>query len=257
MQQFKQKLKNFQKSILMGMLVCMSFSFASPDAITATNLKTNIVAAATTTVATTKSVIEEKMGLYETLGLEAKGLSRQAFEYALEGYNKLLSSGKLEKENLLSILDFSLPSSKKRLFIVDLTSGELVFNTYAAHGSGSGMTMATKFSNQPNSYQSSLGFYVTGETYNGKHGQSLRLNGEEEGFNDNALERGVVMHSAAYVDESVVAAQGRIGRSQGCPALPESIAQEIINKVKNGSCLFLYSPDKDYTSHSKFLNENS
>jgi len=254
MQQFKQKLRNFQKAILMGMLVCMSFSFARPDA--AHDLKKNIVAAATTVVSA-KSAIEEKMGLYDSLELESKGLSRQAFEYALEGYNKLLNSGKLAKDNLLSILDFSLPSSKKRLFIVDLATGQLVFNTYAAHGRGSGETMATKFSNEPNSYQSSLGFYVTGETYNGKHGESLRLNGEEEGFNDNALARGVVMHSAAYVDESVVASQGRIGRSQGCPAIPESVTKEIITKIKNGSCLFLYSPDKNYTSHSKLLNENS
>jgi hypothetical protein len=254
MQQFRKKVMNYQTSILMAILVCLSFAFARPDS--ASDLKNNMVAAANTVV-TVKSAVAEKLALYDSLGLETKGLSRQAFEYALAGYNKLLNEGKLVKDNLLTILDFSLPSGKKRLFVIDIATGELVYNTYAAHGRGSGAAMATQFSNEPNSYKSSLGFYVTGETYNGKHGESLRLNGEEEGINDNALARGIVMHSAAYVDESVAAHQGYVGRSQGCPAVPANMSKEIIGKIKNGSCLFLYSPDKNYTSRSKLLNDNS
>jgi hypothetical protein len=245
MQQVK-KHRKFQVLALIGMLVCMSLAF------TRANNSANNTAAVSTTVKA-RSLVEEKMPLYDSLGLEARGLSRKAFEYALTGYNKLLNSGRLIKNNLISILDFSLPSGKKRLFVIDIESGELVFNTYAAHGRGSGADMATRFSNQPNSYQSSLGFYITGETYNGKHGESLRLNGEEKGFNDKALERGIVMHSASYADEEIVARQGYIGRSQGCPALPQNISKEVIGTIKNGSCLFLYSPDKNYVQRSKLL----
>lgn len=234
--------------IIAGILVCMSLAF--------TNKKAATTAAVATTTAM-KSKVEEKMPLYDSLDLGALGLSRQAFEYALMGFNNLLDAGKIKKDNLLSILDFSLPSGKKRLFVIDLATGQLVFNTYAAHGRNSGTSVATKFSNKMNSYQSSLGFYITGDTYTGKHGTSLRLQGEEKGINDNALARGIVMHSASYVDESIIASQGFIGRSQGCPALPGNVYKDVIDKIKNGSCLFLYSPDKFYTSHSKFINDKA
>ncbi|MEO8172073.1 MAG: murein L,D-transpeptidase catalytic domain family protein [Sediminibacterium sp.] len=235
---------------IVGVFVCMSLAF--------TNSKTNATTAVVNTVTTTtNSMVAEKMPLFDSLELGALGLSREAFEFALTGFNNLVNAGKIKKDNLLSILDFSLPSGKKRLFVIDITTGELVFNTYAAHGRNSGTSVATKFSNNTNSYQSSLGFYITGETYNGKHGTSLRLEGEEKGINDNALARGIVMHSASYVDESIVARQGYIGRSQGCPALPGNIYKDVINKIKDGSCLFLYSPDKYYASHSKMVNNKA
>ena len=245
--------KHWSLSVLaiVGLLVCMSLSFTSSKS----NASSAIVNNTTTT--TTNSMVAEKMPLFDSLELGALGLSRQAFEFALTGYNTLLNAGRIKKNNLLSILDFSLPSGKKRLFVIDITTGELVFNTYAAHGRNSGTSVATKFSNKTNSYQSSLGFYITGDTYNGKHGMSLRLEGEEKGINDNALARGIVMHSASYVDEEIVARQGYIGRSQGCPALPGNIYKDVIEKIKNGSCLFLYSPDKYYTSHSKILNDKA
>jgi hypothetical protein len=252
------KLKNkhwsYQVLVMVGILVGTSFAFTSPVASPLSEI--NMVSSAKTAFTEkATSVVDEKMGLYESLELNSYGLSRQAFEYALSGYSQLLNEGKIIKNNILSILDFSLPSGKKRLFVIDLEAGQLVFNTYAAHGRNSGSDMATRFSNNPNSFQSSLGFYVTGETYKGKHGESLRLNGEEEGINDNAMARGIVIHSAAYADEEIVARQGFIGRSQGCPALPQKMAQKVINTIKNGSCLFLYSPDKYYTSNSKILNE--
>jgi hypothetical protein len=232
--------------VFAGLFVCISLSF--------TNSKAVLTAPVVNKEATAVSVVEEKMPLFDSLSLGALGLSRQAFELALTGFTNLLNAGKIRKDNLLSILDFSLPSGKKRLFVIDLETGELVFNTYAAHGRNSGAAVATKFSNKTNSYQSSLGFYITGDTYNGKHGTSLRLQGEEKGINDNALARGIVMHSASYVDEEVVARQGFIGRSQGCPALPGNIYKDVIDKIKNGSCLFLYSPDKNYMSRSTVLN---
>lgn len=213
-----------------------------------------LISSKTPATAPAISPTEHYMALYETLGLDSLGLSRQAFTYALTGYERLQASGRVQKDNLLSILDFSLPSGKKRLFVIDMVSGELVFNTYAAHGRNSGKSIAERFSNTPNSFQSSLGFYITGETYMGKHGNSLRLLGEERGFNDNALARGIVIHGADYVDEAIVNAQGYIGRSQGCPALPGNISGKVIEKIKDGSCLFLYSPDKYYASHSSLLN---
>jgi hypothetical protein len=229
-----------------GMLVCMSLAF--------TNSKKVPVKATVNKEAAKTSIVQTKMSIYDSLALGTLGLSRKAFEYALTGFNNLLNAGKIRKDNLLSILDFSLPSGKKRLFVIDLSTGELVFNTYAAHGRNSGTAVATKFSNGMNSYKSSLGFYITGDTYIGKHGQSLRLEGEEKGINDNALARGIVMHCASYVDEEIVAHQGFIGRSQGCPALPGNIYKDVIEKIKNGSCLFLYSPDKYYVAHSRILN---
>ena len=248
--QLQKKHWSYQLVIVIGILISMSFAFTRPGANT---LKKTAVAAATT-VSNARSFVAEKIGLYDSLGLASKGLSREAFEYALSGYDRLATGGKLLKEGILSILDFTQSSGKKRLFVIDLQSGELVFNTYAAHGRGSGTDMAKEFSNKANSNKSSLGFYVTGETYIGKHGESLRLNGEEKGFNDNALARGIVMHSAAYADENIVATQGYIGRSQGCPALPQNLSKDIITKLKNGTCLFLYSPDKNYLTHSPILN---
>lgn len=199
------------------------------------------------------SLVEAKMGLYESMELASLGLSQEAFQYALTGFDALLNSGKKLKDNLLTIVDFSLPSSKKRLFVIDLKTGELLFHTYTSHGRNSGQLVPTQFSNQPNSNKSSLGFYITGDTYRGKHGESLRLIGEEEGINDNALERGIVMHSASYVDENIIKSQGYIGRSQGCPALPAHIYRQVISTIKEGSCLFIYSPDKYYRAHSKMI----
>ena len=195
--------------------------------------------------------------VYDVLKLADLGLSRYAFDYAVKGYNYLLSSGKLKNDNLISIVDFSQPSSKKRLYIIDLKNKQLLFNTYVSHGRNSGKEMANEFSNEPESNKSSLGFYVTGDTYIGKHGFSMRLFGTEKGINDNANSRAIVMHSATYVSESAIRMQGFIGRSLGCPALPENMYKPIIEKIKNGSCLFLYSPDKFYAAHSDILKKTA
>ena len=181
------------------------------------------------------------------------GLSKKAYDNALKGFNHLLLMGKLENENILSIVDFSLPSSMKRLFVIDIKNFKILFNTYVAHGRNSGKEFANEFSNDPESFKSSLGFYVTKNTYNGSHGFSLHLEGEEKGINDNAYSRAIVMHSAPYVDESVVKSHGFIGRSLGCPALSAKFYRPIIEKIKNGSCLFLYSPNEEYLSHSRLL----
>jgi hypothetical protein len=194
------------------------------------------------------------MSVYDSLHLETMGLSRQAFDYAQKGWNKLFREGKLSNDSILAIADFSQPSSQKRLYILDLKEYKVLFNTLVAHGRNSGKEIATSFSNSSSSYKSSPGFYVTGETYNGKHGYSLKLNGVEKGINDNAYNRAIVVHGADYVDESYVTNQGYIGRSQGCPAVPEREAQPIINTIKNNTCFFIYEPGKSYTSRSAMLN---
>jgi hypothetical protein len=192
--------------------------------------------------------------LYEALNLDSLELSREAFTYAVKGYNNLVTQGAIVKQDVLSIVDFSLPSSKKRLFIIDLVTGKLLFNTFVSHGRNSGMEQATRFSNDLNSFQSSLGFFITGKTYKGEHGYSLRLDGVEKGINDNAHNRGIVIHAANYVNEKMAKQFGYIGRSLGCPAVPVKLSRPIIQKIKDGSCLFLYGSDTNYAAKSSMIN---
>lgn len=192
--------------------------------------------------------------LYDSMRLNLMGLSQQTFDYAIKGFKYLVQTGKLANNSIISIVDFSQPSSKKRLFVIDLEKGKVIFNTYVAHGAKSGKEFANHFSNTPESNQSSLGFYETSGTYMGENGYSMRLDGLEPGYNDNANSRSIVMHGAAYVNESLVQSQGYIGRSWGCPAVPEKLHKPIIDKIKNGTCLFIYSPDKNYLNHSRILH---
>ena len=191
---------------------------------------------------------------YYSMNLNVLGLSKTAFSYAMKGFNFLMQQGRLSKDNIISIVDFSQPSSKKRLFVIDMDNLRVLFNTYVAHGVNSGKEYANRFSNTPESNQSSLGFYETKSTYQGGNGYSLRLEGLEKGINDNAEKRDIVIHGAEYVDESLIRSQGYIGRSWGCPALPEKLHKPIIDKIKNGSCLFIYSPNNAYLKTSKIIN---
>jgi hypothetical protein len=143
---------------------------------------------------------------------------------------------------IVTLIDFSLPSYKKRLWTLNLETGDILLNTFVAHGRNSGNETAEKFSNTPESYQSSLGFYLTDQPYSGKHGQSLRLKGLEKNLNDKAFERAIVIHGADYVSESFIEKHGRLGRSHGCPAIPEDLTTTFINKTKDGSLIFIYHP---------------
>jgi hypothetical protein len=201
------------------------------------------------------SIPDPNASLFEELNLGKQGLARRAFEYALVGYNYLKSKQKLRNPHLLSIVDFTLPSSKKRLFVLDLKNRKTLYVTYVAHGRNSGVDKALYFSNEPESFKSSVGFYTTLGTYQGKHGYSLRMEGNEKGFNDKANERDIVMHSADYVDDNWIKSQGYIGRSLGCPALSPKIYKAIIDKIKNGSCFFVYGHDSRYITESKFLKQ--
>lgn len=192
--------------------------------------------------------------LYNTTHLQQYGLSKAAFDYAWKGYQYLLENNQTSRNNYLTICDFSQSSKQKRLYIIDVTNQELVMNTWVAHGKNSGGEYATKFSNTPESLQSSLGFYVTSRTYIGKHGLSLRLLGVDPGFNDKALLRTIVLHGAAYVDGARVNAGMYMGRSWGCPAVPQKESAAIIHMIKNGTCLFIYHPSSNYLLRSKILN---
>lgn len=192
--------------------------------------------------------------VYDSLNLEELGLSEEAFDHAITGYEKLKKAGKIMNDKVISIIDFTKPSSKKRLFVIDLSNFKLLFNTYVAHGQNTGKEYAQSFSNKPESHQSSLGFYITSGTYNGGNGYSMYLNGMENGFNNLAYERAIVMHGAPYVSEGLIRSQGYIGRSHGCPAVPEKLNKPIIEKIKNGSCFFIYSNNRSYLSKSRLLH---
>ena len=191
--------------------------------------------------------------VYDKMDLSKTGLELDVFRKAVIGYYNLKDGQKLSSDkNIISIADFTKTSRSKRLWIVDLDSQKLLFNTFVAHGQGSGNDMATSFSNTPNSHQSSMGFYLTNETYFGKHGLSLKLDGMDEGYNTNARARAVVVHGAEYVSTGTIKQLGRLGRSHGCPAVPVELTKPIIETIKGGTVLFINGPEEVYTSD--FLN---
>jgi hypothetical protein len=169
----------------------------------------------------------------------------ESFKEALKGFYLLKEKGVIQKD-ILTLVDFSLSSNVKRLWVIDLSTNTILYNSLVAHGRNTGEEYANSFSNANSSFKSSLGFYLTGEIYKGKHGMSLKLDGLEKGINDNARERGVVMHSANYVSNSFIKCNKRLGRSQGCPAIPQESLNKIVNTIKNKSCLFIYHPSRSF-----------
>jgi hypothetical protein len=191
---------------------------------------------------------------YNALGAEQEGLRFETFAKAMTGYLNLRQAGKLdESKQLLTVVDFDLPSTEKRLWVLDLAKNEILFHTLVAHGHNSGENEATNFSNTDQSNMSSLGFYTTGGEYQGKHGRSLKLEGLDEGTNTNAAARSIVMHGADYVSEEFIKQNGRLGRSLGCPALPMEFKDQIIETVTGGTCLFVNRSDAGYSS--QYLNQ--
>ena len=158
-----------------------------------------------------------------------------------------------DNKDVLTLIDFSKPSTKERMVVLDLRQKKILYTSVVSHGRNSGGNYATSFSNKNGSYKSSLGFYLTENTYQGKHGMSLILNGLEKGFNDQAKQRAIVIHGASYTNPNIAASAGRLGRSLGCPALPLSNYKPIINTIKNGTLLFIYANDQNYLAHSSIL----
>ena len=196
--------------------------------------------------------LEQVDRLYSNLSLRELGLNLDIFEYALKGFDKIASSNSL-KEDIISIADYSQSSANKRFYILDLKNEKVLFQTWVAHGKNTGDEFATEFSNIDGSKKSSLGFYLTAETYTGSNGYSLRLDGLDVGYNENARRRYIVMHGAWYVSQDQIDKFGRIGRSWGCPAIEQSVHERLINIVKNRTVLFHYADDVQYLESSIWL----
>lgn len=203
-----------------------------------------------TTVSLKKDPVRTWEAEYDSFGLSGSGLSREAFFYAWQGFSRIRLTNPV-----VAIADFSQSSARKRFYILDLAAHKLLCQTYVAHGIHSGAEYATRFSNQESSNQSSLGFYRTLTTYQGKHGLSLKLEGLEKGINDLAYQRAIVLHGADYVSEAFIRQTGRLGRSFGCPAVSMPEHKKLIGLLKGGAGLFLYAPSPRYLSHSLLLSQ--
>ena len=186
--------------------------------------------------------------LYDEIGLHGK-LNFDAFDQAMIGYENLAFKNK----DIITVIDFTLPSTEKRMYVIDLKNKKLLYHTIVSHGRNSGEKYATSFSNRHGSYQSSLGFYSTANTYYGGNGYSLVLDGLEKGINDQAKARAVVIHGADYCSQSVINSTGRLGRSYGCPALPREVTKPIINTIKNGSMVYIYADNQNYMNASRVM----
>jgi len=231
---------------ILSVLLFGLFSFTTPS-----NNTTDPKIIASNTTVTFESKVSS---LYNNLDAKNFKLPQlESFTKALEGFYQLKQKGLIQND-ILTLVDFSLSANSKRMWVIDMSTNTVLYHSLVAHGRNSGEEFATTFSNKSESYQSSLGFYLTGETYQGKHGLSLRLDGLERGINDKARERAVVIHGADYVSEQFIKQNKRLGRSQGCPALPVELNQEIIKTIKDKSCLFIYHPSRSYKVASKLIS---
>jgi hypothetical protein len=191
--------------------------------------------------------------LLTKLSAAAPRANPAVIELALQAHECAIASGAAPRAKRLAVIDYSLPSTQRRMWVFDLASQKLMYDEYVAHGQGTGDNMARKFSNKDGSHATSLGLFTTAETYHGGNGYSLRMDGLEKGVNDNARSRAIVMHGAPYVNPALAKTQGRLGRSWGCPALRPEVAREVIDNLKQGQMLFAYYPDKDWLANSPFL----
>lgn len=244
------------KNLTILFLACLCVSFTSVPLKQANKSITAVAIAPslTNTGIHNSTTVDISTILYDEINLKQYGLSKEAFTYACKGYRSLLKKNLIRQVGYLTICDFSQSSKQKRFYIINMAEGELISNTYVAHGRNSGGEYATRFSNKPSSLQSSLGFYITQGTYTGEHGLSLKVKGVDAGYNDKAGQRNIVIHGADYIDENWLRHSSYMGRSYGCPAVPQKENNLIINTIKNGSCLFIYHPNNNYLLRSKILN---
>ena len=193
--------------------------------------------------------VDECAELYTSMQLEGI-VNYTAFRQAVEGYKKISNRNR----DILTLIDFSKPSTEKRLYVFDMKNRKMLYNSLVSHGRNSGENYATSFSNEYGSYKSSLGFYLTETTYSGRNGYSLILDGLEKGINDKAKERAIVVHGASYANPSVIKGGGRLGRSLGCPALPQKVSKPIIDAIKGGSVMYIYAEKPEYFAQSEILS---
>jgi hypothetical protein len=236
--------KILSMSLLSACIVPFSFLHSSPLETT----KNSHASSDQTHSQTAKS----DASLVETLHNKAPKLDQKVLNLALEAYHKAETKGQV-KNHHLTVIDFRLPSNKQRMWVFDLDSSSLDFNTYVAHGKNSGDTYAKHFSNTNSSKTSSLGTFITKNSYFGGKGYSLNLQGVEKGINDHALDRRIVIHGAWYMSPSFINNQGRAGRSWGCPAVDTKVAKPLINNIKDGSVVFAYYPDKEWFDKSQYI----
>lgn len=225
---------------LLGLLLLVTLGMTHPD-------KKRSRSSADDTTA--NAVADSCALLYQSLSLE-DAVSEKAFRQAYIGFSKIKNRSK----EILTLIDFSKPSTEERLFVIDMAKGQLLYKSVCAHGRGSGSDMATAFSNKRGSHKSSIGFYLTESTYRGRNGYSLRLDGLERGFNDQARNRAIVVHGAKYANPELCRNGNRLGRSLGCPAIPEKLTRPIIDAIKGGSVLYIYANYSDYEKRSRILN---
>lgn len=243
--------KSVSRLVALFLILCLPLDMVAKKGHAGSRLYNPLPLSNASLISKTVSVSEQ---IYNNMGLANFGLPRVAFALAMKGFSKLRNKGLIGTDSVITIIDFSKSSKQKRLYVIDLRNQDIVFNTVVAHGRNSGGEYARNFSNKPSSNKSSLGFYITEGTYSGSNGYSLKLHGAETGFNDKALARAIVMHGADYANEEVVNQKGCLGRSFGCPAVPLKYYKQIINTIKEGNCLFVYYPDKNYLKKSKLLN---
>lgn len=204
------------------------------------------------TAKTVKADPDPIRAIYQEMKLDGI-LKWDAFEQALQGYESL----KPKKQDIITVIDFTLPSTEKRMYVLDLKAKKLLFHSVVSHGRNSGEKYAKSFSNKHGSFQSSLGFYYAQETYMGGNGYSLRLDGLEKGINDQARPRAIVVHGAAYASQDMIKSTGRLGRSYGCPALPRELTKPIINTIKDGTLMYIYAGNEDYLASTKLIKDKS
>lgn len=243
-----------QKMSFFLVLLMISSSSWSFEGIKVIDVKEDISLANDSIVNKAKLDFEKfTQGMYDVLGDST--LNYQSFKYAAKGYFNLLRKNKVGRERYFTVIDFSKPSTEDRLYIIDLCYNKIAYKSIVAHGKNSGGLYANKFSNTESSHQSSIGFYLTTSTYHSsKYNLALRLDGLEY-TNSNARSRGVVMHGAKYATYEFLKQNGVLGRSYGCPAMPYENFDNVVNRIKNGTCLFIYYPDKNYLTRSKVLNK--
>jgi len=236
----------FRKLLLLSAFFVLIFPMhAGKTTVPSTNFNSN------TTINSKNSFSSYSVDLYSKINDD--DLNFDAFAYALKGYLELQQKSKLNNSDYLTIIDMSASANSKRFYLINMKTQQLEYKSFVAHGRNSGLEYAKRFSNKISSHQTSLGFYKTAETYIGKHGFSLRLDGLESS-NSNARKRAVVIHQADYASANFIKKNGRLGRSYGCPSLPNKDYRTIVDKIKNGSCLFIYYPKNSYLKTSKLAN---
>lgn len=190
----------------------------------------------------------------KNIATKTKNLNPSVLKLAMTAFYNAYHKGIHPIKQILTVIDYSLPSTQKRLWVVDLAQEKVLFTSLCAHGKYSGENYTTNFSNRPGSLQTSLGLFLTANTYFGRDGYSLKIRGLEQGFNDKAESRTIVMHGAPYVSEQFASSMGRIGRSWGCPAMEKQLAVPIIDTIKNGTLVFAYYPEHNWLQKSTYIN---